>query len=159
MTPQELTDAAFPLTTGLGGKNPRHTFSNNLYKETRRPDGLLVRVVKDGKTSFKLNPTRRALRSEKSAAGATQAPAKAYVVTVPPVFYADHVTRDLPAGRVVKQTKRAVTVELTADELAELRSDAEHYAHSMADAGFEGRGLIASAKATLKALDAQKVEA
>lgn len=61
--PQELTDIAFPLTTGLKGKNPRHTFSNNLYKEARRPDGLLTRVVgKDGKTKFKLNPKRRELK-------------------------------------------------------------------------------------------------
>jgi hypothetical protein len=76
-------------------------------------------------------------------------------VSLPPAFYADHVARELPAGLVVKQTKKAVTVALTQEELAELRSDASHYAFSMAEGGFEGRGLIASAKATLKALDKQ----
>jgi hypothetical protein len=45
----------------------------SLYKEARREDGLVVRYEgKDGKTLFKLNPKRRALR------GATPvAPAKA----------------------------------------------------------------------------------
>jgi hypothetical protein len=40
----------------------------NLYKEAKRPDGLVLRYQgKDGKTLFKLNPKRRALRTEKAA--------------------------------------------------------------------------------------------
>jgi hypothetical protein len=65
----ELTDAGFPLTTGLTGKDAKHTFYMSLYKEAKRPDGLVVRSTnKAGKTVFKLNPKRRALRSEKPAA-------------------------------------------------------------------------------------------
>jgi hypothetical protein len=65
-TAVQITDAGLPLTTGLGGKDPRHTFYMNLYKEAKRPDGLVVRYQeKDGKTLFKLNPKRRALRAAK----------------------------------------------------------------------------------------------
>jgi hypothetical protein len=72
MTALAITEAGFPLTTGLAGKDPRHTFYSNLFKESRRPDGLIVRVkAKDGKTLFRLNPKRRALR-----ASTTPAPAK-----------------------------------------------------------------------------------
>lgn len=72
------------------------------------------------------------------------------VVKVPPRFYDDHVSRDLPAGTEIKRGRDLVTVELTADELAELRSDATHYADS--SNGFEDRGLVQSARATVKRL-------
>jgi hypothetical protein len=72
---------------------------------------------------------------------------------LPPRFYWDHVSRDLPAGKVVSETQRYVRVELTQDDYEELLSDAKHYAYSMAVGGFEDRGLIASARATVKALD------
>jgi len=72
---------------------------------------------------------------------------------LPPRFYWDHVYRDLPAGVVVSETKRYVRVELTRDEYDDLLSDAKHYAYSMGVGGFDDRGLIASARATVKALD------
>lgn len=72
---------------------------------------------------------------------------------VPPRFYWDHVSRDLPAGEVVSETKSYVRVALSQDEYEELLDDAKHYAFHMASAGFDDRGLIASAKATVKALD------
>src|SRR5262249_6944701 len=65
--------------------DPKHTFYMNLHKEAARPDGLVVKVKKDGKTLFKLNPKRRPLKSEKPAAekapGQPQAPAKAKATT------------------------------------------------------------------------------
>ena len=53
---------------------------------------------------------------------------------------------------VVKRNARAVYVRMDAAALKDLRSDAQHYATSMADGGFDDRGLIASAHATVKAL-------
>jgi len=73
-------------------------------------------------------------------------------VTLPPRFYDDHADRDLPAGRVIGRTRKSVTVELTAAEWTELRSDADHYANSNAYGDPEFRGLIASARATLRRL-------
>lgn len=72
-------------------------------------------------------------------------------VKVPPRFYDDHVSRDLPAGVEVKRTGTSVTVRLTPDEFAELRSDAAYYAQIEGDPWL--RGIISSAKATLNALD------
>lgn len=77
-TAVEITEAGLPLTTGLGGKDPRHTFYMNLYKEAKRPDGLVIRYEKDGKTLFKLNPKRREVkpRGAKPAAPAKATPRK-----------------------------------------------------------------------------------
>jgi hypothetical protein len=72
---------------------------------------------------------------------------------LPPAFYHDHVARDLPGGRIVRETRRHVFVELELEELEELLDDARHYAYSMAVGGFEGYGLIASARATVRALE------
>jgi hypothetical protein len=73
-------------------------------------------------------------------------------VKIPPAFYDDHVARDLPAGTETHRTKKVVTVDLDADELAELVSDAKHYADSAADFWEDHRGLVISARATLKVL-------
>jgi hypothetical protein len=75
----EITEAGLPLTTGLKGKDPRHTFYMNLYKEAKRPDGLVIRYQgTDGKTLFKLNPKRRDLTKKvvPPKAKAKKAPAK-----------------------------------------------------------------------------------
>lgn len=71
---------------------------------------------------------------------------------VPPTFYEDHVSRDLAGGRVVKRTARAVTVDLDAEEYADLLDDAEHYSTAVRDMGREYAGLQASARATVRAL-------
>lgn len=73
-------------------------------------------------------------------------------VKIPPAFYDDHVARDLPAGTETHRTKKVVTVDLDAAELAELVSDAKHYADSAADFWEDHRGLVISARATLKVL-------
>lgn len=73
---------------------------------------------------------------------------------LPPVFYDDHVARALPAGELVRRTSRHVFVELDAAAFDELVSDARYYADEMGDAGFDGHGLVTSARATLRALEA-----
>src|SRR4051812_18680481 len=77
----EITKAALPLTTKMGGKDPEHSLYMNLHKEAKRADGLVVKVKKDGKTLFRLNPKRRALRSENPAKA--EAPAKATTKKAP----------------------------------------------------------------------------
>lgn len=73
-------------------------------------------------------------------------------VNLPTAFYADHVSRDLAGGTIVKETKRAVTVTLTAAEWSELRSDAAHYSDAK-QFPKELHGICTSARATVKALD------
>jgi hypothetical protein len=76
---------------------------------------------------------------------------------VPVRFYDDHEMRDLSEGaEIIAKKGHRYLVEFTPAALAELRSDADYYA-----TGFTGedaaeiRGLIASARATLRALDDQ----
>jgi hypothetical protein len=46
----------------------------NLYKEAKRPDGLVIRYEgKDGKTLFKLNPKRRTVKPRGAVAPAAKA--------------------------------------------------------------------------------------
>ena len=77
-------------------------------------------------------------------------------VKLPTRFYDDHADRGLPAGDLVKRTKRYVVVELDAAAYGELISDAEHYADR---SQFDQRdpflrGLCTSAKATVCCLRA-----
>lgn len=77
---------------------------------------------------------------------------------LPPVFYDDHRARALPEfghSEAVGATKRNVTVEMDAPAYDDLLSDARHHAYHMASAGFDGYGLIASARATVAALEKQ----
>lgn len=82
---------------------------------------------------------------------------KLVTVLVPAKFWWDHYNRDLDdTSRVVKGSGHRVLLEMNPAAIAELASDADYYA-----TGFTGedaadlRGLIASAKATLKALKKQ----
>lgn len=76
-------------------------------------------------------------------------------VKLPPRFYDDHVSRDLPAGVTVKRTKGYIEVELTGFEFDDLLSDAQHYATPGMYPEPEYRGLVASARATVvKLIDA-----
>lgn len=72
-------------------------------------------------------------------------------VTVPRKYGLDAVERGLDIGEVVRVTARHITLECTAAQLAELRSDAEYYADEV---GFSdhARGYCRSARAALKAL-------
>lgn len=77
---------------------------------------------------------------------------------IPPRFFADHVSRGLIEKRdEVRSTKTYIVVRLTAEQYAELLSDAEHYVAlgEMGALDSYYNGLVASARATVKALVAQ----
>lgn len=75
-------------------------------------------------------------------------------VKLPAVFWRDHYERDLPSGRLLKETRSEVTIEATDAELAEILHDAEHYADKYGPDGEGLSGLKASARATIKRLTA-----
>ena len=77
--------------------------------------------------------------------------AKKIIVKLPPIFYFDHKDRDLPSGKIIKQTQTYVMVELTPDELDEIRSDADYY-WEMRDEMTDLRSITSSAGATLRAI-------
>ena len=74
------------------------------------------------------------------------------VYRVPKVFYDDHVRRDLPGGRVVKETKQHYHVELNDEEHHELLSDANYYGDPETGKEMGMSGLSSSARATARAL-------
>jgi hypothetical protein len=80
--------------------------------------------------------------------------------TIPPAYYADHLSRDCGAtGRIIRETKRQVTVELDAVAYLDLTSDCEWFIDTAGMGGFDSPGfspigLRRSAEATLKALKA-----
>lgn len=84
-----------------------------------------------------------------------------YEITLPPRFFYDHFERDLvtKSGTLdemrVKENSRQIVVRLHRDDIEELLDDADYYATSMGDAGFEGMGVISSARATVKAIQKQ----
>jgi hypothetical protein len=69
---------------------------------------------------------------------------------LPAKFYNDHVFRELPAGKVLKQNDRYVTVELDREAYDDLLSDADYY--DDAEMWENHRGLAMSARATFKTL-------
>ena len=78
--------------------------------------------------------------------------AKKIVVKLPPIFYYDHRDRDLPSGKILKETRTYVMVELTLDELDEIKSDASYY-WDMRDEMTDLRSITSSAGATLRAIE------
>lgn len=79
------------------------------------------------------------------------------IYVLPPAFYSDHRARDLPevgSSDVVKASSRKVHVLMDIDAYLDLLSDSRHYGWSMRQAGFDDIGLIGSARATYRALDA-----
>lgn len=74
-------------------------------------------------------------------------------------FVNDHISRDLlRADAVVRTGTRWVEVEVTEAEIAELLSDARHYADPSTDLDPSQSGLKASARALIKALTAGSEE-
>ena len=71
-------------------------------------------------------------------------------VRVPAKFYTDHEERGLPTPKAHRVTKQAVWVLLTDPDTAELLDDARHYSR---DVDACDRGLIASARATVKNIE------
>lgn len=74
-------------------------------------------------------------------------------ISLPATFYWDHVERDLPGGIVLTKSKSKVKVEVTDEELAEILSDARYYASDGRYMGPNFRGVTASAKATVRAIE------
>ena len=76
------------------------------------------------------------------------------VYKVPARFFYDHVDRhedpDEMISRIVKSSGSYHHVRLTDSQVDNLHSDAEYYATSSPE--YVGKGLISSAKATVKAL-------
>ncbi len=78
---------------------------------------------------------------------------------IPCKFYWDHTYRDLPEfgeSVLVRETRQYVIVRMDEDALRDLYSDARYYSDASTDHGM--RGLAASARATVKAIDAQRKE-
>jgi hypothetical protein len=94
----------------------------------------------------------KAVEQVQAAVDAADLPPQGNVYRVPGAFYEDHAARDLPAGTLLRHAGRQAVVQLDAESYAELLSDAQHYATQDWDSPSEMRGLVASAKATVKAL-------
>jgi hypothetical protein len=73
-------------------------------------------------------------------------------VRIPATFYEDHVSRGLPAGELLRSNHRHVYVRVTADELAEWRSDAGYYASWEGSDYRENRAVCDSARRAVVSL-------
>lgn len=77
---------------------------------------------------------------------------------LPPTFYHDHRSRDLPeegTSTVVRETKTAVFVEMDGAAYRDLLSDAEYYSDPGIARDMGMPGLAASARATVRRLTAE----
>lgn len=75
---------------------------------------------------------------------------------LPNYFYADHRARECGAsGKVISNTASYTIVELDDTALADLISDADYYASFMGSDFHNNRGLVLSARATIKAINNQ----
>lgn len=75
---------------------------------------------------------------------------------LPNYFYADHRARECgTSGKVISTTASYTIVELDDTALADLISDADYYASFMGADFQYNRGLVLSARATLKAIHNQ----
>jgi hypothetical protein len=81
--------------------------------------------------------------------------ADCYKVTVPTLFYNDHVWRDLTAGVVVTEGRYVTTVWLDRVALDDLIGDAYYYASHEGEDYTANRSVCDSAKRTLARLQEQ----
>ena len=72
-------------------------------------------------------------------------------IRVPAYFYADHLDRALDTPMDLGKCRSHAVVSADDPHLAELLDDAEHYAHPNGPDAC-GRGLVMSAKATVRAI-------
>lgn len=72
------------------------------------------------------------------------------MIKIPKLFYDDHLARDLPSPKILKETKTNYYIDEADENICELFDDADFYYHEMEVN--EMRGLINSARATMKAL-------
>ncbi len=87
------------------------------------------------------------------------------IYKVPGTFFEDHMSRFYGEGAwtqydrdTERWTSRHVHVTMTEDQYDELLGDAEFYAEGGGGFGPEYRGLMSSAAATVRALEAQVTE-
>jgi hypothetical protein len=74
------------------------------------------------------------------------------IVRIPKTFYDDHVVqRDLPAPPTIKETKSHYWIDTDHEDMAELLSDAQHYA-SPDGPDADTRWIKTAATALLKAV-------
>lgn len=77
-------------------------------------------------------------------------------VKIPPTFYLDHRARENgTSGKVISHTSNYIVVDLDDEALYDLISDAEVYAEFAGEDFQYNRGLVLSARATLKAINKQ----
>lgn len=73
---------------------------------------------------------------------------------IPPRFYFDHLARECgKSGKIVSSAKNYLIVELDDIALSDLLSDASYYSESNDISDPSIRGLVTSARATLRAID------
>lgn len=85
----------------------------------------------------------------------TEARVPVILVKLPRIFWEDHRDRDLPSGRLIKEFKHQVMVNLNREDYEELLSDARHYS-SDAMGTWEGdyaKSVKRSAKRTVRTLE------
>jgi hypothetical protein len=78
----------------------------------------------------------------------------AHTFKIPPRFYLDHIARDCgKSGKVVRSTKNYIIVELDADALDDLLTDALYYVECADTFCPPMPALVSSAKATINAIN------
>lgn len=85
----------------------------------------------------------------------------AKTIRIPHRFYFDHLERDLDSPRVIRTTKSHLHIDPADPALDELLDDARFYAGTPGQPGIDAdtpelRGLVASARATVRAIEAEK---
>ena len=109
------------------------------------------------RASISYEPTEQALRYEEEdrlelarKRAEVLNPDETVTVRIAYTFYADHVSRDLPAGKLISHKGNFATVELDYTNFAEVFDDAKFYAGDEDD--FD-RNLVDSAKRVVAALN------
>ena len=73
---------------------------------------------------------------------------------IPPVFYLDHLARECgKSGKIIRSGKSYLIVELDDAALDDLMSDASYYVECADTFDPSIRGLVFSARATLRAIE------
>ena len=80
-------------------------------------------------------------------------------IRIPKIFYNDHRDRDLPSPVVVNETSSHYWINASDPDISELLSDATYYSTSVgwSEQWDSIRGLVYSARATVKALSVKSI--
>lgn len=80
-------------------------------------------------------------------------------IRVPRKFFDDHVERDLPSPKILRETKNHYFIPKNDEAVSELLSDADYYAEMRRLGGLEPGlgGLAMSAEATARAIRAATI--